>query len=210
MQSSLRKLRMPPWLSRLLSPIVDHYIWVIWSLLCAYLIPESTRESALRSLDNLLTSPPIQWQWLPTSIVIILMVLVWETFRRVISRLTKPFRHDYFFLTAPHSTFAWKANKYTGEIEKTPYCRVHKTVLIPIGYYFRCSDCGSLRVGHTHLNQVVFERQTIEPQARAIAEGHYHKSPSLLLKIILSPIVFTLKLGIALSKRIRKNQQKQK
>ncbi|MFZ1978475.1 MAG: hypothetical protein WAV76_11025 [Bacteroidota bacterium] len=176
LQTLSMKLHSPSLLTRLLSPIVDNSILVVWGLVFSFLFPETTRAFLLQSLRTVLTSPPIQWQWHTILIVVMLMVSSWETLRRLLSRFLKRFRRNYFFRAMPTSTFTWKTSKITGITENTPYCRIHQTKLIRKGDYFFCSDCGFRRHGHTSIAQVALEYSIISARANAIVNGYYQKT----------------------------------
>jgi hypothetical protein len=175
---------------------VGRFLVFVWGLLAASQIFQTTRDVLWQSLSSTLLSQTIQWQWKSIMIDAMLGVLVWETLRYFLSRLTRGLKRDYFFRSHPTSTLTWKATATTGELEKTPYCRVHKTMLIRNGNGFLCSDCGSLRVGHTSIAQADLEYHLVAAQAKAIIEGHYHRTPILPLRIVRNVRAYTFWLNL--------------
>lgn len=182
--SLLKKLYISKWLQHKLTSLVSHYIRALWTLLLSSQVFQSTRDYVWLSLHIALTKPPIEWQWQTTTIVVLLVLLVFETFRYFLYLLIKRFQKKYFFCHEYSSTFTWKVNKESGDVEKTPYCRIHKTKLLHLGDKYRCTDCGSFRVGHTSMRQINFEYNIVSSRAKAIIEGHYRRTPILPIRIL--------------------------
>jgi hypothetical protein len=135
---------------------------------------ESLRTTIWGGVDHVLRiaflTPPREWQLQSILLVSSSLILLFAAFHVALNRIKKRSKRDYFFLRT-HG-LKWKVNKYTGEVERTPYCRNHQVQLLATSNYYICSKCGSSLTKFTPFSDVELTYKLVVPIARAKVEGH--------------------------------------
>ncbi len=146
------------------------HLLVSWTLLAASWKKISTYLEGIWLRKITLPTIEVDILWLFLTLISLFWIIV------IIKSLISYFRKPYWFI--PKNRLTWKAHKYNGDVERTPYCPKHKLRLVEALEYSHTGnpeiyfDCAKEhRIGFFHKHDLKKTYKFVQ----AIAESRLNK-----------------------------------